>query len=117
MDCDSVRVAVSAGLDGEAPGVPGDVIDAHLARCAHCRAWEQRAHAITRLVRLGGRALEHDLAPEVLAALPGPRSRRLMLPRAGLLAAALAQFAMAAPVLVLGHDPGAGCLHRASMPL
>ena len=112
MDCDSVRAAVSAGLDGEDPGVPGEVVDAHLAGCADCRAWQQRAHAITRRVRLGGYALEHDLAPGVLAALSAPPSRRPVLLRAGLLAAALAQLAITLPALVLGHDHGAG-LHAA----
>jgi predicted anti-sigma-YlaC factor YlaD len=108
MDCDSIRAALSAGLDGEDPGVRDEVTDAHLARCAHCRAWQQRAHAITRRVRLGGHVLSHDLAPQVLAALPGPRSRTPVLLRAGLLAVALTQLGMTVPVLVLGHDPGAG---------
>jgi Putative zinc-finger len=86
MDCDTIRAAISAGLDGEGPGVPGEVTDEHLAGCAACRAWQQRAHTITRRARLGGYVLDHDLAPGVLAALPPHRKRPTWL-RAGLLAA------------------------------
>lgn len=112
MDCDSIRAAISAGLDDEDPGMPGEAIDVHLARCADCRAWQQRAHAITRRARLGGYALDHDLAPGVLAARPAPRSRQPAALRAGLVAAALTQLAVALPALLLGHDHGAG-LHAA----
>jgi predicted anti-sigma-YlaC factor YlaD len=112
MDCDSIRAAISFGLDGEDPGVPGEVTGEHLAGCAACRAWQQRAHAMTRRARLGGYTLDHDLAPGVLAALPAPGKRRSAWLRAGLLAAALAQLAITVPVLVLGHDHDAG-LHAA----
>lgn len=110
MDCESIRTAISAGLDGEAPGVPGGVVDEHLAGCAACRAWQERAHALTRRVRLGGYALDHDLAPRVLAALPDPPGRRgsARVQRLGLLAVALAQLAITVPLLVLGHDHDAG---------
>jgi predicted anti-sigma-YlaC factor YlaD len=112
MDCDSIRAAISAGLDGEDPGVPGDVTQEHLAGCAACRAWQQRAPAITRRARLGGYVLDHDLAPGVLAALPAPGNRRPAWLRAGLLAAALAQLAITVPTLLLGHGHDAG-LHAA----
>lgn len=110
MECDSIRSAISASLDGEDPGMPGEVVAAHLAGCAACRAWQQRAHALTRRVRLGGYALDHDLAPRVLAALPAPRDRpgRRLAQRAGLLAVALAQIAVTVPLLLFGHDHDAG---------
>lgn len=109
MDCDSIRAAISAGLDGEDPGVPDGGVEAHLAGCPACRAWQERAHAVTRRIRLGGYALDHDLAPRVVAALPAPRrQRRAVVQRAGLLAAALAQLAITVPLLVYGHDHDAG---------
>lgn len=110
MDCDTIRAAISTQIDGEAPWLPSDALATHLAGCPACRDWQGRAHTVTRRVRLGGAFLDHDLAPRVLAAVPVARDRgRLRLARRGLLAAlALAQFAIAAPMLLLGHDHEAG---------
>jgi predicted anti-sigma-YlaC factor YlaD len=121
VDCDRTREAISARIDGEDPGVPGDVIEAHLETCAACRGWQQRAHAMTRRTRLGGPFLDHDLTDRVLAAIPpGPvRSGTLggrlraagrggMARRAGLAAVAVAQLAITIPLLILGHDHDAG---------
>ena len=120
MDCDSIRIAVSAAQDGEDPGVPADVVRAHLDGCAECRAWQERQHVLTRQVRLGGPALDHDLVPAVLAARPaGPQhggrvgwgTGRASRPRqrpgwisAALVLVALAQLAITVPLLVMGHD-------------
>jgi predicted anti-sigma-YlaC factor YlaD len=114
MDCDTIRVAISTQIDGEVPWLPPDVLETHLAGCADCRDWQRRAHTVTRRVRLGGALLDHDLTPGVLAAVPVAQDRgRLRLARRGLLIAlALAQFAIAAPMLFLGHDHDAG-LHAA----
>jgi predicted anti-sigma-YlaC factor YlaD len=115
MECDRAREAISARIDGEDPGVAGEVIDAHLAGCGDCRAWQQRAYTVTRRARLGswlpGTSFpDHDLTPRVLAAVrPGAAGRRRRLgQRAGLAAVALAQLAITVPLLVLGHDHGAG---------
>ena len=109
MDCDRLRVAISTQIDGEVPWLPPEVLEAHLAGCADCRDWQRRAHTVTRRVRLGGAFLDHDLTPGVLAAVPVAQDRgRLRLARRGLLIAlALAQFAIAVPML-LGHDREAG---------
>ena len=119
MECDRVREAISARIDGEDPGVPDGAIEAHLARCADCRGWQQRAHVMTRRARLGGRFLEQDLTGQVLAAIPPePAGRRHaggrggMARRAGLAAVAAAQLAITIPLLILGHDHDAG-LHAA----
>jgi predicted anti-sigma-YlaC factor YlaD len=114
MDCDTIRVAISTQIDGEVPWLPAGELETHLAGCPGCRDWQRRAHTVTRRVRLGGAFLDHDLAPEVLAAVPAARDRGwLRLARRGLLIAlALAQFAIAAPMLFLGHDREAG-LHAA----
>jgi predicted anti-sigma-YlaC factor YlaD len=124
MECDRVREAISARIDGEDPGVPDGAIEAHLATCADCRGWQQRAHAMTRRARLGGRFLEQDLTGRVLAAIPPEPARRQpawrqsaawgggMARRAGLAAVAVAQLAITIPLLILGHDHDAG-LHAA----
>lgn len=114
MECDRAREAISARIDGEDPGLPGSVLDAHLAGCADCRNWQQRAHEVTRRARLGGPFLDHDLTGQVLAAappVPAGRGRKLA-QRAGLAAIALAQLAITVPLLFLSHDYGAG-LHAA----
>jgi predicted anti-sigma-YlaC factor YlaD len=109
MDCDRAREAISAGIDDEDPGLPGPDLEAHLASCASCRSWQQRAYPVTRRARLGGAFLDHDLAPRVLAAVPatGPRWRRQPVRRGALLILALAQLAIAVPML-LGRDHDAG---------
>ena len=78
--------------------------------CADCRAWQQRAHAVTRRARLGGSFLGHDLTPLVLAAAPAGATgrRRRLTQRAGLAAVAAAQLAITVPLLLLGHDHDAG---------
>lgn len=110
MECDLAREAISARIDGEDPGLPDDVLDVHLASCAACRGWQQRAHDVTRRARLGGLFLDHDLSPRVLAAFApaaaGPR--RLLVQRAGLAALAVAQLAITVPLLIFGHDHDAG---------
>jgi predicted anti-sigma-YlaC factor YlaD len=106
MECDRAREAISARIDGEDPGVPDDAIAAHLAGCAACRDWEQRAHVLTRRTRLGGAVLEQDLTERVLTALPpSRRGRRLRVSlRGALLVVAIAQVAVTVPLLILGHD-------------
>jgi predicted anti-sigma-YlaC factor YlaD len=114
MDCDKVREAISAQIDGEQPGQPSDALAAHLAGCAACTQWQGRAHVVTRRVRLGGSFLDHDLTARVLAAAPAApaadpaRARLRLAQRGGLIALALAQLAIAAPMLFLGHDHDAG---------
>jgi predicted anti-sigma-YlaC factor YlaD len=110
MECDRIREAISARIDGENPGVPASLVEAHLAECEGCRGWQRRAHAVTRRARLGGSFLDHDLTPQLLAAVPlamAGRGRRRAL-RAGLTAVALAQLAVTVPLLVLGHDHDTG---------
>jgi predicted anti-sigma-YlaC factor YlaD len=110
MQCDTIREALSARIDGEDPGLPDGELNAHLGVCAECRAWQQRAHAVTRRTRLGGAFLGHDLTPAVLAAVSvaPARPRLRLVQRGALIALALAQFAIAAPMLFLGHDHDAG---------
>ena len=111
MDCDKVREAISAQIDGEEPHLSARALAAHLDDCAACANWQGRAHAVTRRVRLGGAFLDHDLTAGVLAAIPAAdpaRTRLRLAQRGGLIALALAQLAIAAPMLFLGHDHEAG---------
>jgi predicted anti-sigma-YlaC factor YlaD len=110
MECDRAREAISATIDGEDGGIPDDVLAAHLAGCADCRSWEQRAHVVTRHARLGGVFLDRGLTERVLAAVPPAPARRLLriTQRTALVAVAAAQFAITVPLLIFGHDHGAG---------
>lgn len=109
MECCIAREAISSLIDGEDPGVTDDALQAHLAGCGSCRGWQQRAHAVTRRIRLGGSFLPHDLTSAVLAAVPvAPVPRARLAWRAGLIAVAMAQLAITVPLLILGHDQDAG---------
>lgn len=111
MDCESIRAAISASLDGEDAGVSADVTRAHLDGCAACRDWRERQHALTRRARLSGYALDHDLTARVLGALPAPAIRPSRMPAARRLALALVaagQLAITVPLLIFGHDHDAG---------
>src|SRR5579862_4364032 len=111
MDCESIRAAISASLDGEDAGVSADVMRAHLDGCAACRDWRERQHALTRRARLSGYALDHDLTARVLGALPAPAIRPSRVPvarRAALALVAAGQLAITVPLLVFGHDHDAG---------
>lgn len=41
LDCEQIQAAISARLDGEPTGIPEDVIDAHIAGCPECRAYQE----------------------------------------------------------------------------
>lgn len=112
MTCDDVRAALSARLDGEDPQAAPVVLEAHLLGCPGCRAWSARAEEVTRLVRL--QAVEvPDLTAPVLAAVAAEeraaeqaraaarRGRRQVL-RVAVAVAAVAQLAIALPILLAG---------------
>ncbi len=98
MDCDRCREAMSAALDGEADAAERAAIDAHLAGCPDCRAWQRDAAgltAITRRARTGVAGGGPDLVARVVDHAPGPRVRRRgTAARAGLAAVGLAQAAI-----------------------
>lgn len=112
MDCETARQAISALLDGEPTGIPRQELDRHLESCAGCRCWQERAHEVTRRIRLAA-AQSTPAAPEAVreAARRFP-ARRLAhagaLARIGLVAVALAQVLwVTVPALLLGQDRGA----------
>jgi len=61
------RSALSARLDGEEHPAPAELVDAHLAGCAGCRAWLVRAERLNRTVRLQAVQVP-DLTARILAA-------------------------------------------------
>jgi predicted anti-sigma-YlaC factor YlaD len=78
MACERWREMLSAQLDGEDDPADRPRVDAHLAGCADCRQWLDRAATVNRLTRTGVAAPVPDLTASILAALPpaaAPRRR------------------------------------------
>lgn len=109
MKCNESRIAISARLDGEDPGVDPGALDDHLRRCSACRAFARDAAAMHRDARLARAPDVPDLTAPILAAI-GTRVRhqpgheRAL--RVTLLVVALVQLVTAVPALVLGDDAG-----------
>jgi predicted anti-sigma-YlaC factor YlaD len=104
MDCEQIRTALSARLDGEDPGIPAGALDAHLAGCAACRAWREETAVLHRALRVTPAPTVPDLSSRVLATIqPEPREEIGL--RVALMAVALVQMAIAIPALV-GSDAG-----------
>jgi predicted anti-sigma-YlaC factor YlaD len=123
MSCDRYREALSARLDGERAGLPAAELDAHLAGCPDCVAWQDAAARATRLVRLALAPAVPDLSAAVLAGVPVPEPavrfrgvpRDLVgaLLRAGLVLVAIGQAAVGWPALALGEETMGAPLHVA----
>ncbi|MCV2490806.1 zf-HC2 domain-containing protein [Geodermatophilus sp. YIM 151500] len=122
MHCPDIREAVSARLDGEAPGIPAADLDGHLAACPGCAAWAEAAAALTRRARLAPAPAVPDLTARVLGALPrqlpGARAAaRSRLVTAGLrlalLAVGVAQAGLAWPALTSGAGSMSAPVHLA----
>lgn len=81
MECEQVRAALSARLDGEDSGYDDDVVDAHLDACDECRAWFEQAVALNRSLLVGpARGAEMpdftDLSEKILSTVEPERRRR-----------------------------------------
>ncbi|MEV0806605.1 zf-HC2 domain-containing protein [Micromonospora sp. NPDC050200] len=112
MKCDDVRVALSARLDGEDPQAPAAALDAHTRTCSDCRSWLARAEQVTRLTRVRSVQVP-DLTARVLAAVAADpvlagrtpaavRAARRQVLRVAVAVAAVAQLAIALPILLAG---------------
>jgi predicted anti-sigma-YlaC factor YlaD len=113
--CDPVQEALSARLDGEAPGVSDAEIDTHLAGCAACRTFEAALPELTRRARVRSLPPSTDLSSRVTAAARAARPTtnpyglpggHWPLPRLLLLVLGLVQLVLAVPPL-LGSDVAA----------
>ena len=104
---------LSAQLDGEDDPGERPAVEAHLAGCAGCREWLDRAAAVNRLTSTGAVTPAPDLSASILAALPAARPRRRF-PVALLLYAALGLVGAVQLILGLaqiGGGVGGGHVH------
>jgi predicted anti-sigma-YlaC factor YlaD len=99
MACERWREMLSAQLDGEDDPADRPLVDEHLAGCAGCRQWLDRAAVVNRLTRTSLATSVPDLSATILAAAPAPAPRRSFL-SAGRLYLALA--VVGAVQLILG---------------
>src|SRR3954462_430404 len=81
MACERWREMLSAQLDGEDDPAARELVDEHLAGCAGCREWLDRAATVNRLTRTAVAA--PDLGDRILAALPAAAARPAGVPVAG----------------------------------
>src|SRR5882757_9496942 len=75
MRCADCREALSARLDDEELPEERAEVDAHLAGCADCRRYAERAAHVTRLARTELVEPIPDLVATVRDAVPGPPAR------------------------------------------
>jgi anti-sigma factor RsiW len=101
--CHRSREWISLRLDGELSELAAKMLDAHLAHCAECRAFEAGAAAATSFVRTA--PLEHLERPVTL-----PRGRRLALQTRRLGAAVAAAAAVAIGVVAFLNVPSSNTL-------
>ncbi len=123
MRCQPCREALSARLDGEAPGIADELVDAHLRACAPCRTFASGAAALNRRTAVRSVEAVPDLTASILAGA-GPRPAPVPTParvgaatgahwsRWALLAVALTQLLLALPTLAVGRE-GEGAAHLA----
>jgi predicted anti-sigma-YlaC factor YlaD len=109
MNCNRIRQAISARLDGESPGLDAHALSTHLDTCAGCREFRAGAEDLHRSVRLAPAPPIPDNTPGLLAAIGAEATRpddtQLAL-RWVLVGIALVQVAIAIPALVFGSDAG-----------
>ena len=107
MLCPDVRASLSAGLDGELPALPADVVDHHLAACAGCRRWADEVASLHRTLRVQPAAVEPDHTDAILAALPRRRpivDDRVRALRLVTLVIATVQFFASLPLLFASNE-------------
>lgn len=117
MPCDTFREALSARLDGEAPGLDDADVGHHLRTCRACTAWADELATLHRMVRVREAERVPDLTVAILGNAPAPTPARAPRPspladpvspaRWALFVVALTQLVLAGPALLLGEDSGA----------
>ncbi|MTD54206.1 hypothetical protein GKO32_09490 [Amycolatopsis sp. RM579] len=122
MDCSTAREAISAMLDGEDPGVSPAELDAHVAGCADCTAWQHEAATVNRLVRMEKATETPDFAGDAaIRFAPPSRPGPVDWPRWALVLTAIAQFSIVVAELFLPQpmpggmqiEPGSHVEHEA----
>jgi predicted anti-sigma-YlaC factor YlaD len=121
MQCDPVRDALSALLDGEDPGLDPEEIDRHVRGCAACAARADELATLHRMVRVREAEAVPDLTTAILGAhRPSDAPARRWAPAARpsstevvsaarwtLFVVGLTQLVLAAPSLLLLSDDAA----------
>jgi predicted anti-sigma-YlaC factor YlaD len=113
MLCPDVRASLSAGLDGETPALPPDVVDHHVRTCADCRTWGEQVASLHRTLRVQPAVAEPDRTSEILAALDRRRpvaDDRVRMLRVLTLVIAVVQLAASIPLLFASDTAMAGHL-------
>ncbi|MGW3966633.1 zf-HC2 domain-containing protein [Amycolatopsis sp. NPDC005003] len=104
VNCSDFREAISARIDGEAGSLPDQVVDRHLAGCPQCRAWQDDAVRLRRLLLVREAPQVPDLTGRILTEVPAPPAPRWGL-RIALALVALVQSGLGLAEL-LGADVG-----------
>jgi len=118
VKCETAREAISALLDNEDVGADPRELEDHLLGCAECRAWQARAHQVTRNARLEPARPVTVPADELVAAVlahsrPPRRPGAVTWVRVGLLAVAAAQVWVTVPkVLSSNHHDAEHISHE-----
>lgn len=103
MDHERIQAEISARLDGEAPSIADDVLEAHLAGCEECRAFYQEARSLGDMLGATPDAAHQrppegaDLTASILASVEGEWRRARM---SRLASAALSRIALGLLALV-----------------
>ena len=111
MECEPIREALSARLDGEAlpPSLTDELVDEHVAGCRACAEFWAGASAQHRALRIRAAEPVPDLVHRILERVPAsarPQPVREWA-RYALFAVAATQLVLALPAVLLGEDPGA----------
>ncbi|MEA5362923.1 zf-HC2 domain-containing protein [Amycolatopsis sp., V23-08] len=104
MNCSDFREALSARIDGETATLPDSVVDLHLAGCPQCRAWQDDAVRLRRVLLVREAPRVPDLTERILTEIPAPPAQRWGL-RIALALVALGQSGLGFAEL-LGADVG-----------
>jgi predicted anti-sigma-YlaC factor YlaD len=104
MNCDQWQEAISARLDGEESGIDAALVDAHLATCAPCRAFEVLGQEALRRSRLREADAQPDLSRHIAKlGRIADRARVWWIVRAALALVAAEIIVLSVPDL-LGHS-------------
>jgi hypothetical protein len=102
--CETAERALSEHLDDELEAKRGPDLEAHLATCPRCRAFEHQARRLRELTRLRPAAPVPDLVPQIMdrVRLEAPIPLRPPLPRWTRYTAAFAAGVVVAALIVAG---------------
>ncbi|HVF53083.1 MAG TPA: zf-HC2 domain-containing protein [Actinomycetota bacterium] len=106
--CDGFRVQLSARLDDELTLPEERALDAHLAGCAACRAYDERLHALTRMVRVQRLDVAPDLTDAIMDRIVSAPARSLRRAWIGHVRAAAVAAALTVVLMMAVSIPGIG---------